>query len=59
MNNNFKIIIISLIMLFIGFISGITYAVTTMQVDIVEDTETGSIVRIIVLNQWFNHYVEK
>lgn len=59
MNNNFKIITISLIMLFIGFISGITYAVTTMQVDIVEDTETGSIVRIIVLNQWFNHYVEK
>lgn len=59
MNNNFKIIIISLIMLFIGFISGITYAVTTMQVDIVEDTETGSIVRIIVLDQWFNHYVEK
>lgn len=59
MNNNFKIIIISLIMLFIGFISGITYTVTTMQVDIVEDTETGSIVRIIVLDQWFNHYVEK
>lgn len=59
MNNNFKIITISVIMLFIGFISGITYAVTTMQVDIVEDTETGSIVRIIVLNQWFNHYVEK
>lgn len=59
MNNNFKIIIISLIMLFIGFISGITYVVTTMQVDIVEDTETGSIVRIIVLDQWFNHYVEK
>ena len=59
MNNNFKIITISLIMLFIGFISGITYAVTTMQVDIVEDTETGSIVRIIVLNKWFNHYVEK
>ena len=59
MNNNFKIITISLIMLFIGFISGITYAVTTMQVDIVEDTETGSIVRIIVLDQWFNHYVEK
>ena len=59
MNNNFKIITISLIMLFIGFISGITYAITTMQVDIVEDTETGSIVRIIVLNQWFNHYVEK
>lgn len=59
MNNNFKIIIISLIMLFIGFISGITYAVTTMQVDIVEDTETGSIVRVIVLDQWFNHYVEK
>ena len=59
MNNNFKIIIISLIMLFIGFISGITYAVTTMQVDIVEDTETSSIVRIIVLDQWFNHYVEK
>ena len=59
MNNNFKIITISLIMLFIGFISGIIYAVTTMQVDIVEDTETGSIVRIIVLNQWFNHYVEK
>lgn len=59
MNNNFKIITISLIMLFIGFISGITYAVTTMQVDIVEDTETGSIVRIIILNQWFNHYVEK
>ena len=59
MNNNFKIITISLIMLFIGFISGMTYAVTTMQVDIVEDTETGSIVRIIVLNQWFNHYVEK
>ena len=59
MNNNFKIITISLIMLFIGFISGITYAVTTMQVDIVEDTETGSIVRIIVLDQWFNHYVER
>ena len=59
MNNNFKIITISLIMFFIGFISGITYAVTTMQVDIVEDTETGSIVRIIVLDQWFNHYVEK
>ena len=59
MNNNFKIITISLIMRFIGFISGITYAVTTMQVDIVEDTETGSIVRIIVLDQWFNHYVEK
>ena len=59
MNNNFKIIIINLIMLFIGFISGITYVVTTMQVDIVEDTETGSIVRIIVLDQWFNHYVEK
>ena len=59
MNNNFKIITISLIMLFIGFISGITYAVTTMQVDIVEDTETGSIVRIIDLDQWFNHYVKK
>ena len=59
MNNNFKIITISLIMIFIGFISGITYVVTTMQVDIVEDTETGSIVRIIVLDQWFNHYVEK
>lgn len=59
MNNNFKIITISLIMLFIGFISGITYTVTTMQVDIVENTETGSIVRIIVLDQWFNHYVEK
>lgn len=59
MNNNLKIFGISLTMLFIGFVSGIVYTVTTMQVDIVEDTETGSIVRIIVLDQWFNHYVEK
>lgn len=54
-----KKLIIAIICLVIGFISGILYTIETMQVDIVEETDTGAIVRIIILNQWFNHYVEK
>ena len=54
-----KKLIIAIICLVVGFISGILYTIETMQVDIVEETDTGAIVRIIILNQWFNHYVEK
>ena len=54
-----KKLTIAIICLIVGFISGILYTIETMQVDIVEETDTGAIVRIIVLDQWFNHYVEK
>ena len=54
-----KKLIIAIICLVVGFISGILYTIETMQVDIVEETDTGAIVRIIILDQWFNHYVEK
>ena len=54
-----KKLIIAIICLVIGFISGILYTIETMQVDIVEETDTGAIVRIIILDQWFNYYVEK
>lgn len=54
-----KKLTIAIICLVVGFISGILYTIETMQVDIVEETDTGAIVRIIILDQWFNHYVEK
>lgn len=54
-----KKLTIAIICLVVGFISGIFYTIETMQVDIVEETDTGAIVRIIILDQWFNHYVEK
>ena len=54
-----KKLTIAIICLVIGFISGILYTIETMQVDIVEETDTGAIVRIIILDQWFNYYVEK
>lgn len=54
-----KKLTIAIICLVVGFISGILYTIETMQVDIVEETDTGAIIRIIVLDQWFNHYVEK
>ena len=54
-----KKLTIAIICLIVGFISGILYTIETMQVDIVEETDTGAIVRIIILDQWFNHYVEK
>lgn len=54
-----KKLTIAIICLIVGFISGILYTIETMQVDIVEKTDTGAIVRIIILDQWFNHYVEK
>ena len=54
-----KKLTIAIICLIVGFISGILYTTETMQVDIIEETDTGAIVRIIVLDQWFNHYVEK
>ena len=54
-----KKLIIAIICLVVGFISGILYTIETMQVDIVEETDKGAIVRIIILDQWFNHYVEK
>ena len=54
-----KKLIIAIICLVVGFIAGILYTIETMQVDIVEETDTGAIVRIIILDQWFNHYVEK
>lgn len=54
-----KKLIIAIICLVVGFISGIIYTIETMQIDIIEETDTGVIIRIIVLDQWFNHYVEK
>ena len=54
-----KKLIIAIICLVVGFISGMLYTIETMQVDIIEETDTGAIVRIIILDQWFNHYVEK
>lgn len=54
-----KKLIIAIICFVVGFISGILYTIETMQVDIVEETDTGAIVRIIILDQWFNYYVEK
>lgn len=54
-----KKLTIAIICLVVGFISGILYTIETMQVDIVEETDTGAIVRIIILDQWFNYYVEK
>ena len=54
-----KKLTIAIICLIVGFISGILYTIETMQVDIIEETDTGAIIRIIVLDQWFNHYVEK
>lgn len=54
-----KKLIIAIICLVVGFISGILYTIETMQVDIVEETDTGAIVRVIILDQWFNYYVEK
>lgn len=54
-----KKLTIAIICLVVGFISGILYTVETMRVDIVEETDTGAIVRIIILDQWFNYYVEK
>lgn len=54
-----KKLIIAIICLVVGFISGILYTIETMQVDIVEETDTGAIVRITILDQWFNYYVEK
>ena len=54
-----KKLIIAIICLVVGFIAGIIYTTETMQVDIIEETDTGAIIRIIGLDQWFNHYVEK
>ena len=54
-----KKLTIAIICLVVGFISGILYTIETMQVDIVEETDTGAIVKIIILDQWFNYYVEK
>ena len=54
-----KKLIIAIICLVVGFISGIIYTIETMQVDIIDETDTGATIRIIVLDQWFNHYVEK
>lgn len=54
-----KKLIIAIICLVVGFIAGIVYTTETMQIDIIEETDTGAIVRIIVLDQWFNYYVEK
>lgn len=54
-----KKLTIAIICLVVGFISGILYTIETMQVDIVEETDTGAIVRIIILDQWLNYYVEK
>lgn len=54
-----KKLIIVIICLVVGFIAGIIYTTETMQVDIIEETDTGAIVRITVLDQWFNYYVEK
>ena len=54
-----KKLTIAIICLVVSFISGILYTIETMKVDIVEETDTGAIIRIIILDQWFNHYVEK
>lgn len=54
-----KVITLIIITAIVMYITGIIYTVNTMKVDIVSDTETGSVVRITVLDQWFNHYCEK
>jgi hypothetical protein len=54
-----KKILLAIACLVVGIISGIIFTVEIMKVDIVSETEEGTIVRIVVLNQWFNHYVEK
>ena len=53
-----KLIIIMMVGI-ITFFAGILFTVETMKVDIPEETERGAIVRITILDQWFNHYVEK
>lgn len=54
-----KKLIIAIICLVVGFIFGILYTIETMQVDIIEETNEGATIRIIILEQWFNYYVEK
>lgn len=54
-----KKLIIAIICLIVGFIFGILYTIETMQVDIIEETNEDAIIRIIILDQWFNYYVEK
>lgn len=54
-----KKFIIILISLVVGFISGITFFVETMQIDIVSETDTGVVIRIDAVGQWFNYFIEK
>lgn len=54
-----KKIILMVISLIIGFIGGIAYTINTMQVNITNETNTGAIVEIVILNQCFTHYCEK
>jgi uncharacterized protein YxeA len=54
-----KKILIGILFAIIFFIGGIAFTIHTMQIDIIEETEEGVVIRIVVLDQWFNHYVEK
>lgn len=54
-----KNLIIMFLVSIIMFVGGIVFTVETMKVDIVSETEEGAIVRVIVLDQWFNYFVEK
>lgn len=54
-----KKFIIILISLVVGFISGIIFFVETMQIDIVSETDTGVVIRIDAVGQWFNYFIEK
>lgn len=52
----FLIIIISLI---VGVIFGMTYTLTTMKVGIKEETETGALIEVVVLDNIYEYYCEK
>lgn len=54
-----KKFIIVMVVGIVTFFAGILFTVEIMKVDIPEETESGAIVRITILDQWFNHYVEK
>ena len=42
----------------IGMVATYFLIVNTIKVDIVETQENGCIVRLVILNNWYNYYIE-
>lgn len=54
-----KRIILGIIMIIISFYLGHKTTIETTRVDLIEEQETGMIIRIDSFGQWYNYYLEK